>query len=151
MAEYLTTADQNVALNAPILFTLASIPCRAGNVLATSPGILTLRGNTHNCFARYVVSLSANVQIPTGGTVTPIALAITLNGEPLPESVAIINVAAVEEYQHIFTQATITVPSGCCFNVSARYIDATDDDPAIVGTPAITVRRAAALRVERVA
>ena len=32
MAEYLANAVQNVALNAPVLFT-ASIPCNRGNVV----------------------------------------------------------------------------------------------------------------------
>ena len=151
MAEYVTAADQSVALNNPILFNTVSIPCNTGSVIPAAPGVLTLKGNTRNKFARYSVALSANVQIPTGGALTPIALGITLNGVTLPESVAIITPQAVEEYQHIYTEVTVTVPSCCCFNVSAAYVDGTEDDATVTGTPAITVRKAASLTVTRIA
>lgn len=53
MAEYLANAVQNVALNAPVLFT-ASIPCTKGYVYhEDETGIFILRGITNNCFARY--------------------------------------------------------------------------------------------------
>lgn len=148
-----TSADQNVALNAPILFDITSIPS-SGSIKPTSPGIVTLQGpgcGNPQPFAQYIVALSANVQIPTGGTVTPIALALTLDGEVLPESFAIHTPDAVEEYEHIYTETTVRVPRGCCFNVAARYVDATADDPTIVGTPSITVRRGASIRVDRTA
>ena len=151
MAEYVTTTDQNVALNSPIPFNAVSIPCNTGNVIPISTGILTLKGNTPNKFARYDVTLQANVQIPTGGTVTPIAIAIALNGIALPESVAIITPQAVEEYSHVSTKATITVPSGCCVSVSGIYTDGTEDDAAVTPTPSIEVRRNASISVTRTA
>lgn len=151
MAEYVTTADQNVALDSPILFNNVSIPCNSGSVLPIAPGIITLRGNTNNRFARYDVGLNVNIQIPTGGAVTPIAVGIKLNGVTLPESVAIITPAAVAQYQHIYTEATVTVPRGCCFEISAAYVDGTEDDSTVTPTPTITVRRAAGLKVTRVA
>ena len=56
MAEYLANAAQNVALNAPVLFT-ASIPCTKGYVYhEDETGIFILRGCTNNCFARYQVT-----------------------------------------------------------------------------------------------
>ena len=151
MAEYVTAADQSVALNSPILFSSVSIPCNSGNIIPTAPGIVTLRGNTSNRFARYRVSLGANIEVPEGGAVTAIALGITLNGSILPESVAIFTPQAVNEYGHIYTEVTVTVPAGCCFNVAGVYTDATEDNAAVTPTPAITVRRAAVLGVTRVA
>ena len=97
------------------------------------------------------MSTQANVQIPEGGAVTPIALALTVNGSVIPESVAIVTPAAVGDYWHIHTDATITVPCGCCVTVSAVYYDGTEDDPATPPTPSITVRRNAAINVERIA
>ena len=73
-AEYLANAEQNVALNSPILFT-ASIPCRRGNIFhEDGTGIFILRGNTNNCFARYQVVFNGNISLPEGGTVGPIAV-----------------------------------------------------------------------------
>lgn len=151
MAEYITTTDQNVSLNGTIPFNVVSIPCNSGCVIPVAPGILTLKGNTNNRFARYRVRVQGNVAIPTGGAVTPIALGITLGGIVLPESVAIVTPAAVENYWHVDTSVIVTVPCRCCFNVSGTYTDGTEDDAAVVPTPSITVRRNASISVERIA
>lgn len=150
MARYLTATDQNVALNSDIPFDVVSIPCNKGCVVPLAPGILTLKSGA-NQFARYDVTLQANIAIPTGGAVTPIAVAITLNGVPIADSVAIVTPAAVEDLWHVNTSATITVPCGCCVSVSAAYVDATEDDAAVTPTPSIFVRRRASLDVQRIA
>lgn len=140
MAEYLANAEQAVALNAPVLFT-ASIPCTKGYVYhEDETGIFILRGCTNNCFARYSVTYNGNISIPTGGAVTPIAIAISVNGEPRPTSTAIFTPQAVDEYGNVTSTAIITVPRGCCFSVSVRYIDATVTDPAVTPTPSINVQ-----------
>ena len=151
MAEYVTTTDQNVALNGVIPFNSVSIPCNTGNVVPLAPGILNLKGNTTNRFARYEVTLQANIEIPEGGAVTPIALALTVNGVAVPESVAIFTPQAVNEYGHIHTTATITVPRGCCVTISGTYVDGTEDDAAVTPTPSIEVRRNASISVQRIA
>jgi hypothetical protein len=151
MAGYITAVDENVALNRAIPFDVVSIPCNSGNVIPVATGSLTLRGNTCNRFARYRVTLQANVAIPEGGEVTAVALAITLNGADIPESVAIFTPQAVEEYGHINTSVIVTVPSGCCVTVAGAYVDGTEDVAAVVPTPSITVRRNASLTVERIA
>jgi len=151
VAKYITTTDQNVALNSAIPFDTVSIPCNKGCVLPIATGVLTLKGGNSNSFARYKVDLQANVSIPTGGAVTPVALAITLNGVAIPDSIAIITPAAVGDEWHINTSAIITVPCGCCVSVSAAYVDGTEDDAATVPTPSINVRRLASLTVTRVA
>ena len=145
MAEYLANAVQNVALNSPVLFT-ASIPCNRGYVYhEDETGIFTLRGivnNPSNCFARYQVTFNGNIAIPTGGELTPIAIAISVQGEPRLTSRAIYTPAAVDEYGNVTSTALITVPKGCCFSMSVRYIDATTDDPSTTPTPLIEVQNA---------
>lgn len=150
MAKYITSTDQNVSLNGTIPFDIVSIPCNKGCVIPITTGVLTLRGAS-NKFARYDVTLQANVAIPEGGAVTPVAVAITLNGVAIPDSVAIITPAAAEDVWHINTSATITVPCECCVSVSAAYVDATEDDAATTPTPSIFVRRRASLTVARTA
>lgn len=151
MPKYITSNDQNVALNGTIPFDIVSIPCNTGNVIPITSGVLTLKGKTTNRFARYEVTVQANIAIPDGGTVTPIALGITLNGVVIPESVAIYTPQAAEEYGHINTSYPITVPCGCCVSVSAAYVDGTEDDAATTPTPSILVRRQASISVERTA
>lgn len=151
MAKYITSADQNVALNGTIPFDIVSIPCNKGCVVPITTGVLTLQGSSTNRFARYEVGLQANIAIPEGGAVTPIAVAITLNGVAIPDSVAIVTPAAAEDVWHVNTTATITVPCGCCVSISAAYVDATEDDATVTPTPSIFVRRLASITVTRTA
>ena len=142
MAEYLANAIQNVALNSPVLFT-ASIPCTKGYVYhEDETGIFILRGCTNNCFARYQVTFNGNIAIPEGGEVSPIALSIAVNGEPRLTSTAIFTPQAVDEFGNVTSTAIITVPKGCCFSMSIRYIDATVNDVAVDPTPTIEVQNA---------
>lgn len=150
MARYITSTDQNVALNNTIPFDIVSIPCNKGCVIPLTTGVLTLRSGATNQ-ARYDVELQANVAIPEGGTVTPIAVAITINGVAVPDSVAIVTPAAAEDVWHINTSTPITVPCGCCVSVSAAYVDATEDDATVTPTPSLFVRRNASLTVTRTA
>lgn len=150
MSQYLTTADSLVALNGTIPFNSVSIPCNTGNVIPVVTGVLTVKGNTPNRFARYEVTVEGNISVPEGGELTPIALGIALNGAVIPESIAIFTPQAVEEYGHINTVATVTIPCGCCATISAVYVDGTEDDPAVTPTPSIMVRRNASISVKRV-
>lgn len=151
MARYITSTDENVALNGTIPFDIVSIPCGKGYVVPITTGVLTLKGNTPNQFARYTVTVQGNIAIPEGGAVTPIAIAITLNGVDIPDSVAIVTPAAVGDFWHFNTSIPITVPCGCCVSVSAAYVDATVDDASVTPTPSISVRRGASIDVKRIA
>ena len=141
MAEYLANAVQNVNIGEPIIFT-ASIPCTKGYIYhEDETGIFTLRGicnNPCNQFARYQVAFNGNIAIPTGGTVGPIAVAIAVSGEPRPTSRAIVTPAAVDEYNNVTSVAIITVPRGCCFNMSIEAVNAEDG----AATTAIEVQNA---------
>ena len=143
MAEYLANATQLVELNQPIVFT-ASIPCNRGYVFhENGTGIFILRGIVNNAcgsFARYQVTFNGNVSIPTGGAVTPIAVAITVNGEERTSSEAIYTPPAVETVGNLTSTAIVTVPKGCCFTLAVEYVDGTTEDPATVPTPTINVQ-----------
>lgn len=141
-AEYLANAVQDIALNAPAIFT-ASIPCRKGYVYhEDETGIFILRGITNGqCYATYQVTFNGNIAIPEGGTVTPIAVAITVNGEPRLTSRAIFTPAAAEDYGNVTSTAIIKVPRGCCFSLSIEAVPATVD-PTVTPAPVIELQNA---------
>jgi len=143
-AEYLANAPQTVALNSPVIFT-ASIPCNRGGVYhEDETGIFILRarsGNPCNAFAHYQVTFNGNIAVPEGGTVGPIAIAITVNGEPRPTSRAIFTPAAVEEFGNVTSTAIIKVPACCCFTVSVDAVPASED-PTVTPAPFVTVQNA---------
>lgn len=150
-AEYLANAVQEVALNAPIIFT-ASIPCRKGFIYhEDETGVFILRGITNGqCFATYQVTFNGNVALPEEATeVVPIAVAITVQGEPRLTSRAIFTPAAVDEYGNLTSTAIIKVPRGCCFSVAVEHIAATAD-PTVTPAPIIEVQNAN-LVIDRIA
>mgnify|MGYP003292539573 CR=1 FL=1 len=81
-------------------------------------GLVTLRGNTNQCRARYKVSFGGNIAIPTGGTVGPISLAIGINGEAIATTTMIETPTAVEQFNNVFSAIYIDVPKGCCYTIS---------------------------------
>lgn len=128
MAEFTYNPVQLVQSNQPVLLN-TMIGCPKGYVLhREGSGIVTLRGITNNCFARYQVTFNGNIAIPDGGTApAPISIAIAIDGEPVLTSRAIVTPAAVAEappssvnYFNVTSTAIITVPKGCCFNVSVE-------------------------------
>lgn len=150
--EFLYNAEQSVSLNAPILFR-SSIPCNRGYVYhENETGNFILRGitgNQCNRFAMYQVTFNGNIAVPTGGTVGPIAVALTVNGEPRLVSRAIFTPAAVDQFGNVTSTAIIKVPKGCCFSLSVESVPATED-PEVVPAPVITVQNAN-LTVSRIA
>lgn len=140
-AEYLANAVQEISLNSPAIFT-ASIPCTRGYVYhEDETGIFILRGITcGQCFATYQVTFNGNIAIP-GGTAGPIAVAISVNGEPRLTSRAIITPAAVNEYGNVTSTAIIKVPKGCCFSLSVESVPASAD-PTVTPAPVILMQNA---------
>lgn len=141
-AEYLANGVQEISLNAPAIFT-ASIPCTRGYVYhEDETGIFILRGITcGQCFATYQVTFNGNIAIPEGGTAGPIAVAITVNGEPRLTSRAIYTPAAAEDYGNVTSTAIIKVPRGCCFSLSVENVPATAD-PTATPAPVIELQNA---------
>ena len=149
-AEYLANAVQEVTLNAPINFT-ASIPCTRGWVYhEDETGIFILRGMTNQCFATYRVTYNGNIALPEDATeVVPIAISLTVNGEPRPTSRAIFTPAAVDEYGNVISTAIIKVPRGCCFSLSVEHV-AASVDPTVTPAPVIEVQNSN-LVIDRIA
>lgn len=120
MAEFVAVSAQEVAANGNVIFTntVASgsncIKHREGS------GIVTLRGLTNQCRARYFVDFSGNISIPTGGTVGAISLTIAISGEPVLSSQMISTPAAVDQYNNVSSGIYIDVPAGCCVNISVK-------------------------------
>lgn len=143
MAEYIqSNATELVSLNNPITFD-SSIPCNKGYVChENGTGIFILRGVVNNSCAssaRYQVTFNGNISIPEGGAVTPIAVALTVNGEARQASRSIVTPAAVGDFWNVTSTAVITVPRGCCFTLAVEYVDATTADAATTPTPSIEV------------
>lgn len=153
-AEYLANAVQAVNLNTPVILD-ASIPCNRGNVYhEDGTGIFILSGPSFNgCNrnqrAQYQVTFNANIAVPTGGTVGPIAVAIAVTGEPRLTSRAILTPAAVEQYGNVTSTAIIKVPCGCCFTLSVEAVSGVDD-PTLTPAPVINVQNAN-LVIDRIA
>lgn len=144
MAEFTSNPVQIVQPNQPVILN-TSIACNRGYVLhRNESGIVTLRGIVNNpttCFARYQVTFNANIAVPEDGTVGPIAVAIAIDGEPVLTSRAIVTPAAVDEYFNVTSTAIVTVPRGCCFNVSVENVSESAT-PATTPAPAINVQNA---------
>lgn len=138
--EIIANALQTVSANQNVLFTdevtcgNCSIMHRAGS------GLVTLRGVTNQCRARFKVTFGGNIAITTGGTAGSISLALTLDGEPVASTTMIETPAAVGEFSNIFSAIFVDVPKGCCLSLGVRNIS----------TQAVDVQNAN-LIVERVA
>ena len=83
-------------------------------------GIVTLRGITNQCRARYLVSFSGNIAIPIGGTVEEISMAIAIEGEPLQSTRMRVTPAAVDNYFNISASVFVDVPRGCCTTIAVE-------------------------------
>lgn len=156
MAEFTYNPVQTVQPNQPVVLQ-TTIGCPKGYIYhRNNSGIVTLRGITNNCFARYQVTFNGNIAIPDGGTVGPISVAIALDGEPILTSRAIVTPAATateppttENFFNVTSTAIINVPRGCCFNVSVENTSESAT-PATTPAPAILVQNAN-LVVDRIA
>nr|DAM75241.1 MAG TPA: hypothetical protein [Caudoviricetes sp.] len=120
MAEFTNATTALVAAGQNVPLTETAVAGNCSIVHREGAGIVTLRGLTNQCRARYRVSFGANIAIPTGGTVEAISLAIAVNGEPLVSATAIFTPAAVGDYGNIFVSANVDVPRGCCLTVAAK-------------------------------
>lgn len=143
MAEYSANALQNVLANQPVVFTESPVPCNMGLVFhRDESGIFRLANTTDgynwygcNCGCNsvpesmYQVSFSANIAIPTGGTVEPISLALAIDGEVDPSSTMTVTPAAAEDFWNVSTSILVAVPAICrCSAVSVRNISTQDVD-----------------------
>lgn len=138
--EITANAIQTVAAGANVLFTDEVTTGNCSIIHRDGSGLVTLRGLTTQCRARFRISFGGNVAVPTGGTVGPVTFALAINGEPVATTTMISTPTAVEEYHNVFTAIFLDVPRDCCMQVSVRN----------VGTDPVEIQNAN-LIVERVA
>lgn len=119
MVELTANSPQTVAAgqNVPLIET--PIPCTKGYVChREGSGIITLRGITQQCRARYRISAEGNIAVAAGGTAGPISVSLAIAGEPLNSATAIVTPAAAGDLFNVYVEAVIDVPRGCCLNVA---------------------------------
>ena len=120
MAEFTGVFVQQIAANGNAVFSETPVSGSNCIVHREGSGIITLRGMTNQCRARYKVVFGGTIAIPTGGTVGPISVAIAVEGEALGSATAIVTPAAVNEFFNVFAAAFIEVPRGCCVTVAVK-------------------------------
>lgn len=127
-AEYSFVPLQTVAVDENILFTNGSRACKKGYVLhRDDSGVFFLKGVTNQCKAVYKVQFNANIAIAEGGTVEPISIALTINGEALGSATAIVTPAAIGDFFSVSVATFIDVPCNCCVTVSVENTSETTD------------------------
>lgn len=118
--EITANALQNVGINQNVLFT-DSVTCGNCSIMhRDGSGLVTLRGITNQCRARFKISFGGNIAIPAGGTVEEISLAIALEGEPIASTTMIVTPAAAEDFWNVFSAIFVDVPRGCCVSIGVR-------------------------------
>lgn len=118
--ELVANVLQTVNSNENVLFTDTVVCGNSSIAHRTGSGLITLRGLTGQCRARFKVSFGGNVGIATGGTVGPISLAISLDGEAVASTTMIVTPAAVEDLTNVYSSIYIDVPKGCCYTLSVK-------------------------------
>lgn len=124
--ELTANAIQTVAEGANVLFTDEVTSGNCSILHRDGSGLVTLRGLTNQCRARFRVSFGGNIAVPTGGTIGPISIAIAVNGEPVAATTMISTPAAVEEYNNVFGAIFLDVPRDCCSQISVRNLSTQD-------------------------
>ena len=113
---------QTVLVGANVQFTDTVVPGKACTMHRAGSGLVSLKGLTDQCRARFKVSFGGNIAIPEGGTVEAISLALAIDGEPIASTTMIVTPAAVEEFFNVFGAIYIDIPRGCCSQVSVRNV-----------------------------
>ena len=141
MAEYSNVAVQTIDSGFNVRFAESPFPCTRGFVQhREGSGVFSLRGVTNQCRALYKVWFGANIAIPTGGTVGAISIALTLDGEALGASEAIVTPAATGDYFNISVAALIPAERGCCAVIA---VENTSDQPINVQNANLIIDRIA--------
>ena len=113
---------QTVLVGANVQFTDTVVPGKACTMHRAGSGLVSLKGLTDQCRARFKVSFGGNIAIPEGGTVEAISLALAIDGEPIASTTMIVTPAAVEEFFNVFGAIYIDIPRGCYSQVSVRNV-----------------------------
>ena len=127
-AEYSAVMLQTVGVDENIIFNNGNRACRKGFIShRDDSGVFTLQGARNCCKAIYKVSFQANIAIAEGGTVEPISIALTIGGESLGNSTAIVTPAAIGDFFSVSVETFIEIPCNCCVSVSVENTSDTTD------------------------
>ena len=138
--EITANALQVVEANQNVIFTETAV-CGSNSIIhRDGSALVSLRGITNQCRARFKVFFSGNIAVPTGETVGPISLAIAVNGEGVGPTTMIVTPAAVEQFFNVASAIYLDVPCGCCSQVSVKNIS---DIPVNVQNANLIVERVA--------
>lgn len=136
-AEYSAITPQTIQPGEAALFPIASVPSDNGLIFPNlNTGVFRLASPSlfgfRPCFrcscrrmprADYKVAFHGNIQIPEGGTVEEISLAVVIDGQTDRASVMTETPAAVEQTSNVGTDLVVSVPAICnCAAVSVRNI-----------------------------
>ena len=125
-AEYSYVPVQSVDVDDNVLFMDGDRACSKGYIShRTGSGIFFLKGATNGCKAVYRVTFDGNIAIATGGTVEPISVALTINGEALGNATATVTPAAIGDFFNVSITTFIDIPCGCCVTVSVENVSDT--------------------------
>lgn len=122
LAEFTNVTVQQIAANGNAVFN--ETPVRGSSCIThrEGSGIVTLRGITSQCRARYLVVFGGNIAVATGGTAGPISIAIAVEGEALGSATATVTPAATSDEFNVSAFAYVDVPKGCCVKIAVKNV-----------------------------
>ena len=81
-SEYSAIAAQTVAVDENVLFNNGCRACRKGFIQhRDNSGIFFLKGSSNGCRAVYRVTFNGNIAVASDGSVGPISVGLTIDGE----------------------------------------------------------------------
>ena len=124
--EYSYPLQQIVDVDENVLFLNGNRCCRKGLITHNdNSGIFRIKGVNNCCKTIYKVRFNANIAIAAGGTVEPISVALTQNGEVLRNAVATVTPAAIGDFWNVSFETFIELPCGCCDTITVKNISTT--------------------------
>ncbi len=125
-AEYSFVPVQTVAVDGNATFMEGARACHKGFIShRDNSGIFFLKGANNGYKAVYRVTFDANIAIAESGTVEPISVALTINGEELQNALATVTPAAIGDFFHVSVTTFVEIPCSCCVTVSVENVSET--------------------------
>jgi hypothetical protein len=119
-AEYSFVPTQTVDVDENVFFTNGNRACRKGFIQhRDDSGIFFLRGSNAGR-AVYRITFTGNIAIAIGGTVEPISIALTINGEELGNATATVTPAAIGDFFNVSVTTFIEILCDCCVTISVE-------------------------------
>lgn len=126
MAEYTANTIQLVNANQSVVFTDTVVDGCDLIYHRDDSSVIKLFAIHGKCFTRFKVTFGANIAADGTGTGRPgqISIALTIDGEPVGSTTAIVTPVAVNEYSNVSSSTYIYVRHDCCATVGVRNTSA---------------------------